>query len=294
MIKSMTAYGRASKLINDLRWNVEIHSINRKGMDVNIYAPKDLLFFDIEIRKWIGEWVARGQITVKISLKQDGGSFQGTSLDFDSLKDLKNKWQSLAQQLGYSPDAVDLPFLANQMQTVSSQELIKDEQNAKETLRQVFDEALKDFMEMKLIEGKNLAKDIQARLRTIQGELSKISAKAESAPVKYRDKLKEKLKVLLEGMSIEEERVYREVALFAEKIDITEESVRLDSHLKQAYQLLDSKEKSVGRTFDFLTQEMLREVNTIASKSADLEMTNLSIAIKSELEKIREQVQNVE
>lgn len=290
----MTAYGRASGEIADLNCVVEIHSINRKGLDIHIFAPKELLCFDIDIRKLIGEKISRGQITVRIIFKQDGASLEGSSYYLDHLKQLKEKWELIASGLGFSKNVIDLPFLAGQMQTFTAPDLSKGGEAVQEALNAILEQALQDFMKMKLTEGKNIAKDVESRLQQIKEDLAKVGERSANAPAKYRDKLKEKLEEALQVKTLEDERLLREVALFAEKVDITEEITRLSSHLQQGFGLLKSQEKSVGRVFDFLIQEMLREVNTIASKSSDLEIANLTISMKSEIEKIREQIQNVE
>lgn len=290
MIKSMTAYGRASMEIEGLNWVIEIHSINQKGLNINLYAPKELLCFDIDMRKWISEAITRGQITVRLSIKQEGPT---SKIDVENLKDLKNKWQHVASELGYSRETIDLHFLADQLQGETVLNSVKDETKTKKELKKLFSMALDDLMEMKLREGENLSKDIQARLKKIKKEVETIADKAVGAPAKYQEKLEERLKSLLQGNVLEETRIYQEVALIAEKIDITEEIERMESHLKQLFELFKGKEKSVGRTLDFLIQEMNREVNTMASKS-DLEIGKLCIGIKGELEKIKEQVQNLE
>lgn len=289
----MTAYGRASMETLGLHWVIEMHSINQKGLNIHLHAPKELLCFDIDMRKWIAEAIGRGQITIRINIKQAAPSLHCSEMQLENLQNLKKKWQNLAVSLGYSGESVDLPFLAGQLQTELVLDLVKDEESARKSLKKLFFDALDDLMKMKALEGKNLSKDIQERMKKIQKKLETIAAQAEKAPAKYRAKLEERLKTLLAGAALDESRLYQEVALFAEKVDITEELERLDSHLKQLFELFKGKEKSVGRALDFLIQEMLREVNTMGSKS-DLEIGKICIEIKGELEKLKEQVQNLE
>jgi uncharacterized protein (TIGR00255 family) len=164
---------------------------------------------------------------------------------------------------------------------------------AQNQLKKTVKEALDSLLKMKGVEGKALASDIAQRLKSLLGLITKIEIQGQSAPKEYREKLLARLFALFEEAK-EDERVLREIALFADKADISEEITRLRSHIEQTKDLLSSKEPSIGRTLDFLTQEMLRESNTIASKSADLKITQLAIALKSEIEKIREQVHNIE
>lgn len=294
MIKSMTAYGRASKNSRGTDLVVEVHSVNKRGLDINIYAPRELLYLDMDLRKWVGEKVGRGQVSVRISMKQDVAARAASPLYYETLKHLKEKWEQLASQLGFSKKDIDLQFLANQMQMADGDELVKDEKGLKEAIKELLEKALQEFTKMKMAEGKHLAKEIQHRLQLMKEMVKKIKEKSLNAPAKYREKLKEKIAEALEGVSLDEERLLREVALFAEKVDTAEEISRLDSHLQQGSALLDDQEKPAGKTIEFLVQEMLREVNTIGSKASDIEIANLTIHMKSEIEKIREQVQNVE
>lgn len=294
MIKSMTAYGRASKNIAGIDLVVEIHSVNKRGLDINIYAPKELLYLDMDVRKWVGEKVGRGQVSVRISMKQNVAARSASPVYYETLKHLKEKWEQLASQLGFSKKEVDFQFLANQMQTADSDELVKDEKGLKEAIKELLEKALQEFTKMKMVEGRHLAKEIQHRLQLMKEMVRKMKEKSLNAPAKYREKLKEKIDEVVGGSGLDEERLLREVALFAEKVDTAEEMSRLDSHMEQGLALLEDQEKPVGKTIDFLIQEMLREVNTIGSKASDIEIANLTIHMKSEIEKIREQIQNVE
>ncbi len=290
MTKSMTAYGRTSGEIQGLHWTIEIHSVNQRGLNMSLHMPKEWLCFDIDIRKWITEFIGRGQVTVKILVKT-GSS--GSKIYLESLRELKERWQQIAEELGYSRKSVDLPFLAKQIESGAALDFVKDEEAMRKELKTLFLSAMDQLMKMKLFEGKQLSQEIQARLEKIQKELETITQRAHAAPLKYKEKLEANLKGLLQGAVLEESRMYQEVALIAERVDITEELDRLNSHLKQLFELFKGKEKSIGRTADFLLQEMGREVHTVGAKS-DLEIAKLCIGVKGELEKIKEQVQNLE
>lgn len=289
MIKSMTAYGRSAKDTPFGHWVAEIHSVNRKFLDIHISLPKELLFFDIEIRKWIGEVLQRGQITVRISLQTEGGT-----ASIPLLKTLKKNWEKAAKDLGFKKEEITLDFLLHQMSSYGSLDLTKEESSFRKILKELILKALDELMAMKEKEALALVKDIKMRLKTIEECKDKIAKTSDEIVEHYRRKLQERLGEIV-GSSMEgEERILREVVLFAEKVDFTEEITRLNSHIGQFRDILASKEKSVGRTLDFLVQEMNREINTLSAKCVGVESSLLNVTMKSELEKIREQLQNIE
>lgn len=295
MIKSMTAYSRAS--VNSLlgRFVIEIHSVNRKMLDMSLYLPKDLLRFDIEIRKWLSQSLERGQITLRLVLQSEGASKTLFSHYSIQLKTLKEGWDKLARELGFDPaKMVDLPFLVSQLQTLPFFESNEDDEALKVSLKEAVETAMQKLMQMKKTEGETLAFDIQKRLKTIEENIAAIELKKEVPLIHYRKKLTDRLKEMGQLHAEAEERVIREVALLAERMDVTEELVRLKAHLEQFRHHLSSSEKAVGRTLDFLTQEMHREINTLGAKSVDSEISSYVVKIKSESDKIREQVQNIE
>lgn len=296
MIRSMTAYGRASHSTSGGQWVVEIHSVNRKMLDITINLPKEWLRFDIEIRKWLSEVLQRGQIFVRVHLARDEQAFLFSPGFTDLLKQLKQHWDKLALELKLDPKQVmSLPFLAQQAETYAHQNLLGEQENVDENVKELIQAALREVMKMKEKEGALLQADIEARLKMIEDGMKKISTRSSHAVQRYRDKLKERILEVCAQSAEWDERLGREVALFAEKIDIEEELTRLKSHLVQFHDLMRSKkEKTMGRTLDFLTQEMNREINTIASKSSDVDISHLTVMMKSELERIREQVQNIE
>lgn len=287
MTRSMTAYSRAlSSEIDGLKWTVEIHSVNRKTLDLNLYLPRDLLFIDVEIRKLIQESLQRGQVNVRVNLERERQG--GAALPL--MKKIKSGWEKTAKELGYPKETITLSFLLGQMEQMSTGELETKIQNE---LKKTVKNALAGLIKMKEVEGKALAADLLKRIKLLKDNVQSMEKLGSKAPEIYREKLLQRLEVLLKE-PLEDERILREVALFAEKADITEEITRLKSHLSQFADLLKSKGESIGRTLDFLIQEILREINTVSSKSADLALTQLAVSSKAELEKIREQVQNIE
>lgn len=282
MVKSMTAFGRAVIDSPDGQWSFEILTVNRKGLDISLYMPREWLRFDPDIRKWIGSALARGQVTVKI-LPPVGG--QSPAI-YTHLKESQSMWQKIALDLGYSSDVVTFDFLVQQMGVSSSE----GAPVSGDVLKKGIEKALQELIAMREVEGRTLAGDIGKRLDTMTSLLNRVEKRAPEAVLKSRLKLEGKLKEL--GQEVEG-RILQEVLIFSEKTDITEEIIRLRSHIAQFTSLLSSKE-SIGRKWDFLAQEMLREVNTIGSKTADTETVECVIEMKSVIEQIKEQVQNVE
>lgn len=290
----MTAYGRSSKEFKGVKWIVEVHSVNRKFLDIHVHLPKELLVFDIEIRRWVGELYKRGLVTVKVSFQQDNLVLQESELFIKAMKKLKGTWVSIANTLGYTEQTVKLEFLADQMANLSLKELTEDESEILQFLTSLVHDALKDGQAMREKEGAVLAQDLNKRVQLIRSYIKQIEANAGLISEKFRLKLMERLKGILHEVPLEDERVLKEVAIYAEKVDITEEIVRLNSHLKQIEDLLTGRQELIGRTLDFLIQELFREANTLTAKSADLEIAKLGIEVKAEIEKMREQVQNIE
>ncbi len=291
----MTAYSRASASSPLGRLVIEIHSVNRKMLDISLYLPKDLLKFDVEIRKWLSQLIERGQVTVRLNLQSEAVSGKLFSNYAVQLKTLKEGWDKLAKELGYEPEkVVDLSFLVSQWQMMPAAETKQEEEAVRVSVKGVVDDALQEFMKMKETEGKTLALDIEKRLKIIEENIAAVEMKKELPLVHYRKKIVDRMKEIADLDGEAEERIMREVALLAEKLDVTEELVRLRAHIEQFRHHLASQEKAVGRTLDFLTQEMHREINTLGSKSADSEISSYVIKTKSELDKIREQVQNIE
>jgi uncharacterized protein (TIGR00255 family) len=284
MIRSMTAYGSAKRVTPSGKWAIEVHSVNRKGLDLNLFLPRELLSFDPEVRKILAQEIQRGLVTLRVNFEPE--QIQGPLL---SLKAIKEKWDKIARELGFrSSDAIDFRFLIERMK---EEVVIGDGKEFKVDLFTSISEALKKFIEMREKEGSALRKDFILRLKTIRTQLKKIEKKAPLLQEKYQKKLKARI---TEVASLDKDRLLREVMIYAERVDVTEEITRLYSHMTQFEDLLRAKEKSVGRTLDFLTQEMGREINTLTAKAGDSEISKLAIGIKSEIEKIREQVQNIE
>lgn len=292
MLRSMTGYGRAVLEVPLGRIVAEIQSVNRKHFETNIILPKELSRFDSELRKVLGKAISRGQVTLKIFVYFEQGAPVIIKANLPLARQIKNAWDTIADDLGIKQE-FSLALLANETDILVHEEELEEEEALRTAIHDAVQLAMINFMNMREKEGALLQQDISDRIGLLKGWIQQISARAPGASEKYRQKLMERLKELGLGNIENEERILREVALYAERMDITEEAIRFHSHLQQAEQLLVSQ-VPVGKTFDFLLQELNREINTIGSKASDVEVTRLVVDVKSELERIREQIQNIE
>lgn len=294
MLKSMTAYGRATLHHEMGHFTVEIQSVNRKFLEINVLLPRELSHFDVEIKKWLQPHLSRGQVSVKVSAFFDGQSPFIINPNLALAKQLKEAWRQIAAHLELDEQEIDLTFFAKEDNLLRYEENRQEEDTYCQLIKQVFEEALAGFMQMKRQEGVVLQADTLERTQKIKQSIALIEQRAPYATERYREKLIARLNEIVPGHIENEERVIREVAVFAEKIDIAEEITRFNSHLNHFEELIQNSESSVGKTLEFVLQELGREINTIGSKSSDLLIARAVIDIKSELERIREQMQNIE
>jgi uncharacterized protein (TIGR00255 family) len=291
MPKSMTGFGREAIDAPSGRFIVEIQSVNRKHFEAAIHLPKELSYFEHEIRKWVAEKVLRGSVSVRIQWIPSKKTMENLLPDLEVLKTAKNEWKRLSKQLGFDPKKIDLRFLLASMPPMQKTESL--EEKDLESLKLCVFKALEAMSLMKDREGKALVKDLKDRLKTIQNHISSVRDLSSDATEKMRHKLLEKMVSLLPKDGSLDERILREVAIFAEKVDTSEELTRMESHFAQFEECLLAK-SSVGRKMDFIIQEMTREINTIGSKSCEAKISYLVVELKSEIEKMREQIQNIE
>ena len=291
MIKSMTGYGVGRVKRENGECLIEIKSLNNKYCDINIKNNFQSLEIEQKIEKLIKDRVLRGKVNILVKVENYGLSEEKIILNEDvadssykNLKALKEKYK-LKDEI-----SIDSMLKFRDIFTI-----VKEEETAKmwPLIEKTLNLALDSLLKMREKEGKALVTDIRKRVKKIQKLIDKIEKYAKSSPLDYQEKFLSKIKKLTEGLNVDEGRIELEAAIFAEKTDITEEITRLKSHLIQFDELLSSEE-SVGRKMDFLTQEINREVNTIGSKTSDIEVTSLVVLVKSELEKIREQARNIE
>ncbi|MBM3199156.1 MAG: DUF1732 domain-containing protein [Chlamydiae bacterium] len=291
MIRSMTAYGKAIFTSSLGKWVVEIHSINKKNLELNVFIPRECLAFDVEVRKQLCCFLHRGQVTLKMSFQPTQGVFIG---GMEPWLSFKRKMEEMALALGFPLEQITLPFFYEESKGLPKEFAEGQEKQVGEDLQEALQRVLVPFLAMKQTEGRALAEAFQEHLEQLEKSLVQIEEKKGSIAEKYRKKLLEKLQEVKEISLEDQNQVLREVFLYVEKGDVSEEITRLHSHIHQFRALLHSQEKGSGKILEFLTQEMAREANTISSKVGDLDLSWIALKMKSEVEKIREQVQNVE
>lgn len=286
-MKSMTGFGRAEGETPFGKLVVEIHSVNRKYLELHLSLPKEFSRFEMEIRKMAGEFIHRGTVSIRLHLQPNTTTILP---DASLLLSLKKGWEKLAKELGYPKESVDFPFLMKYASELPQGHAV-DEQDFK-PISALITKSLKALDVMKDKEGAALAKDTASRLKAIAAYITEIEKTAPDAVAKMRLRLQEKMEEHLKASVELDDRLLREVALYAERLDISEEITRFRSHIAQFEKLM--KETLSGRKLEFLVQEMGREINTIGSKSMDSKISHLVVEVKSELEKVREQNQNIE
>jgi len=293
MIKSMTGYGKAEAMIEARKYAVEIRSLNHRYLEISLRLPGSLSALEMEIKRRIGERFSRGRIEVAIRVDTNGSIEEGRlELNLPLLRNYFNLLQRLKDEFQLKGE-VTLENLTGFKDVFVPVEVETNMEMLAEHIAGVLDEAVGLLTEMRQKEGALLLADLEARIRLIETCLGSISERAPRCVQEYQRRLTERIRELTEGVDIDAARLSQEVAIMADKSDVTEEIVRLNSHISQFHEMLRS-EDAVGRKIDFLIQEMNREINTIGSKTGDLEISKNVIEIKSELGKLREQVQNIE
>jgi uncharacterized protein (TIGR00255 family) len=292
MLKSMTAYGRAESTRLDLEYTVEIRSVNHRYREIALKLPQNLLPFEDIVRSLASERVKRGRVDISVQLKGNGEKKVMLELNLPVVKAYKDIFNALKQELG-SEQPLDLSLFSQIKDAIIIRQNGVDLERIEPDLRLVIDEAFDSWEEMRVNEGKAIERDFLERLDRIRAYVDDIHQRAEQASTWYRDKLIQRINKFGELTEINEDRLMQEVAFMAEKADITEELIRIESHLDQFKKYM-AQDETVGRRLDFLLQEINREVNTIGSKAADSLISHLVVEIKAELEKLREQTQNVE
>ena len=293
MIRSMTSFGRSSSEEGEKRvFTVEMKSVNSRYLDINIRMPKTLISLEEEIRKMISNSLNRGKVDVFINLKNynDGSGIPKVDINLaqgylECLKEIETKLDVKndisVMQIARFPEVI----------TVVEEE-DKIEEVWKE-LKPLINDSLEMMIGMREVEGNKLKEDILSKISVIEELVSKVEEFADTIPKAFKMKLEERVKELLGNVDIDESRIAMEVCMLADKATVDEEIIRLRSHINQVRETLNLNDP-IGRKLDFIVQEMNRETNTIGSKSSDIQMTNIVIDIKNILEKIREQVQNIE
>ena len=294
MVKSMTGFGRAaSEEGRDKVFSVEIKSVNHRYLDINTRMPKAMIPLEEKIRRKIKEYLNRGKVDLFINYKNYGKSDSVATLNLDFAKTYVEALKVLKNEFSDLKDDLSLSLVSRHPEVISIEEKEESLDEIWEEISNLLDISLKAMLEMREFEGDKLKEDIILKSNEIENLVSKIEEKSTLIVENYKSKLEERLTDILGKVEVDENRLAMEVAIFADKAAIDEEIIRLKSHIKHLRETLELSEP-IGRKLDFIMQEMNREANTIASKSTDLDITNNVIDIKNTLEKIREQVQNIE
>ena len=292
MIRSMTGFGRAETNIDGKKITVEIKSVNHRYCEISARMPKKLNFYDSAVRQLVKKFVQRGKVDIFISLQDD--SELGSSVKYNEAvaKEYLSYLKRMSEELGVPLD-VTAVSLARMPEVLVLEESESDQEKTWEQLEQTVVLACENLSEMREIEGSHLKDDIIAKLDGMVGCIDKIEERTPEMMQAYRKKLKEKLDEVISDTNVSEQLIAGELILYSDKICVDEETVRLRTHIKNMKKTLDAAD-NVGRKLDFLAQEMNREANTTLSKANDIEVSELAINLKTEIEKIREQIQNIE
>ena len=292
MVNSMTGFGKGNLEENGRRFNVEIKSVNNRYLDLNIKLPRQLNELEDRVRKHIASRISRGKIDIYINQEKFNEEDISANVDekvadayYNALAALKGKFKL--------KDDITLSLMSRMPDVITVDKNEDDIDEVWETLSKALDMAINMLVDMRLKEGLKLSKDIVLRCDTILSKVLEIEKRSPEMVDEFRERILIRVKDYLKEVEVDEARLLNEVAFFSDKCNITEEIVRLKSHIEQFKNTFNLNEPT-GRKLDFLIQEMNREINTIGSKSNDLTITNLVVEVKSELEKIREQIQNIE
>jgi uncharacterized protein (TIGR00255 family) len=293
-MKSMTGYGRGEASQDGFKVTTEVSSVNRKQAEVNVHLPRELEALELQVRDEVNRRIARGRLTVKIAVHA-GETFYGgrVQLNVPLAKAYAKEITKLGKELSLA-DNVTLDLLLRAPGVLRTEDELTDAERAWPPVQTSVVQALEGLIKMRLREGSHLARDLRGRLAAMRKSVEEIRERAPEMVRRFQDQLRQRIKNAgLELPALDDERLVKEVIYFADRSDISEELTRLDSHFKQFAESLKSSEP-VGRMLDFLAQEINREVNTIGSKATDSPISREVVRLKAELEKVREQIQNVE
>ena len=292
MVKSMTGYGRAVETVNGREFTVEVRSVNNRYLDCSVKLPRSLSFAEDTVKQAVKNTISRGKVDVFLSVRSEGAEDVKVTLNTAMVEGYLAAMKQMAADYGIRDD-VSVSTLSRMSEVFTVEKPEVDEDQLLADLMGVVNKALCSYDAMRTAEGKALEADLRSRGETILNLVSQVEAGSGQTVIDYRTRLENKLKEVLASTTIDESRILTEAAIFADKIAVDEETVRLRSHLQQMNQMLTTG-GAIGRKLDFLLQEMNRESNTIGSKCSDVRLARIVVDIKAELEKIREQTQNIE
>ena len=291
MLKSMTGYGRAEQQIDGFNIKVNLKSVNHRYIDITVKMPRYYSFAEEKIRQGAMKYISRGKVEVHVSIDRPGSSERTVVLDTEMAKNYINALKSL-KMFGLKDD-IKISTMAQYNEIFKIESDAADEERISAIIEEVFVSAAEDFVNMRKCEGERMENDICAHLDCLSGYLKEVEVRYPKVIEEYRQKLSKRIADVLADENIDESRILVEAAIYADKSDISEETVRLASHIKEFKDAIKT-DKPIGKKLDFIVQEMNRETNTMGSKSGDIEISRLIVNMKSEIEKIREQIQNIE
>lgn len=292
MVRSMTGFGRAKTSENGLNITVEFKSVNHRYFEFTSRLPKGYMFLDEKLKSFCQQKISRGKLEAAVIIEDNSEGAAIVEVNATYADAYLAAIKSMAQRYHIKNDVKMSSLVTNpELFTVKKQTL--PEETVTEAVLKTAKEAMESFISMREAEGERLKKDVKARTDFILERVAFVEERSPETVKAYREKLEQKIKELIGDVQIDEQRLLTETAIFADKVAVAEETVRLESHIKQFCSLLDSDEP-IGRKLDFIVQEMNREANTIGSKAQDIEIAHTVVDIKSEIEKIREQIQNIE
>lgn len=292
MLKSMTGFGRFEVTTDECKISVEMKSVNHRYLDLSLKMPKKFNYFEAGIRNLLKKYIQRGKVDLFINYEDYTEDKMSLNYNATLAAEYMEYFQRMAEQFGIEND-VKVSMLAKCPEVLTMEQTPEDEEHLWKLLEGALKEAASKFVETRIIEGENLKADLLQKLQYMGELVEQVEARSPKILEEYRAKLTDKVNELLANSSVDENRIATEATIFADKICTDEETVRLKSHIEATKAELDTG-GSVGRKLDFIAQEMNREANTILSKANDLEVSDIAIALKTEIEKVREQIQNIE
>ncbi|MEE0945156.1 MAG: YicC/YloC family endoribonuclease [Clostridia bacterium] len=292
MIKSMTGYGRNEAVIDGKKIYCEIKSVNHRYSDYSIKVPRNFGFLEDKIKKVASEKISRGKVDIYVGIEYCESSDRKIYLNSELAKEYLTALGQMRDELGLRDD-ISVMNVARLPDIFRAERLEEDEDKLWDAVSSVVRTALDEFTAMREREGERIEKDLTARIEYMRSVAAKVEERSPETVEEYKNKLYSKIKDVLDGKEVDEARVLTEVAIFADKIAVNEETVRLCSHFDEFYKIISSDEPA-GRRLDFLIQEINREINTTGSKANDIEISRYVVELKGETEKLREQVQNIE
>lgn len=292
MIRSMTGYGRQEKLVGSRKILAEVKSVNHRFADYSIKIPRHMMYLEEKVRGMASQYITRGKVDIYISVENYSDSATDYVLNEAVAKSYLKAMTELRDKFNLTDD-ITVTSIARNPEIFRTERVSEDENEVWDAVSEVLGEALEAFVDMRSREGERICADLKQRVIYMRSVAQEIDKQSPKVVEDYKNRLYDKIKEVLGDRDIDDARVLTEVAIFADKVAINEETVRLASHFDEYLNILAS-DKPAGRRMDFLIQEMNREVNTIGSKANDLEIAKMVVDLKGELEKLREQIQNIE